>query len=144
MVETIELKKIICNCIIDKLELDLQGMTDAHQAAADQAKSEDFKAESKWDTRAIEAGYLAGAQNRRVKELEIELINLKNLKNSVRELTNVAIGALVKANGCCYFITTQSGGFKVEVNNRLYSVISINSPIANKLLEDEIEIESII
>jgi hypothetical protein len=143
MVETIELKKIICNCIIEKLELDLQGMMHAQQAAAEQAKSEDFKAESKWDTRAIEAGYLAGAQKKRVKELEIELINLNNLKKSIRVFSDVAIGALVYANESFYFLTAQSGGFKVKVDGKLYSVISINSPIAKKLLEEEIEIKSI-
>jgi hypothetical protein len=143
MVKTIQLKKTICESIIDKLQHDLHGMVSAQKAAADQAQSEDFKAESKWDTRAIEAGYLAGAQTKRVKELEIELINLKLLRDSIREMDDISIGALVYANNCKYFLTAQSGGFKVEVENNLYSVISMNSPIAQKLFEEEIEIENI-
>ncbi len=143
MVETIELKKTICHRIIEKLEADLVGMSNAQKAATQQAQSEDFKSESKWDTRAIEAGYLAGAQIKRVKELEIEIATLRSLKNSVRQLDEVNIGALVEASGNIYFLTSQSGGFKVEVKGKIYSVISIKSPIAIKLIEEEIEITNI-
>ena len=54
-------------------------------ASSDQLiKSGDLKAESKWDTRAIEAGYLASAQKKRLKELEMELISLKNLEKNIK------------------------------------------------------------
>lgn len=120
--------------ISEELELAIQAM----KSSKDLAQSEDFKSESKWDTRSIEAGYLAGAQEKRVKELEVELHNLKSL--NIDDKDTMAVGAIVETEDKTYFITVNTGGQKIQVNEKIVHVVSMNSPIGLKLIDEEIEI----
>jgi len=113
-------------------------------ASSDQLiKSGDLKAESKWDTRAIEAGYLASAQKKRLKELEMELISLKNLEKNISSTDDISLGALITTDSKTYIITALTGGFKVKFKQNEVQVISLSAPIVKKLRDDEIEIINI-
>ena len=129
--------------IEQKICADILASQNALRSTKELASSEEFKAESKWDTRGIEAGYLAGAQERRVKELEIELITIKALSSNLRTQESVNIGAIIWTNDRNYFITSQSGGFDIQVDSMLFKVISFKSPIYKKLLNEEIDINEI-
>ena len=129
--------KIVQELIIS-VKKDLQETRQAVASAKDLAQSEDFKSESKWDTRSIEAGYLAGAQEKRVKELEIELANLENL--NLNQKDTAVPGALITTQNKLYFLTVSTGGHKIKTEQGLVHVVSMNSPIGQKLIEEEIDI----
>lgn len=132
------MKNKIVQELINSVKKDLQEATHAVASAKDLAQSEDFKSESKWDTRSIEAGYLAGAQEKRVKELEIELANLVNL--NLDQKKTIAPGTLIKTQDKLYFLTVSTGGHKIETEQGLVHVVTMNSPIGQKLIEEEIDI----
>jgi hypothetical protein len=104
----------------------------------DLAQSEDLKSEGKYDTRGIEAGYLAGAQEKRVKELEIELSNLENL--NIENKDSIVPGALVETEDRVYFLTVSTGGHKIKSHKGLVHVVSMHSPIGQKLIDEELEV----
>mgnify|MGYP000657499077 CR=1 FL=1 len=132
----IQLKKDIINYCLSKLQEDLQSASDALSSTKELASGAEMKAESKWDTRGIEAGFLAGAQQKRVTQIEIELAALKELGDNLRRQDSVGIGSVVVCEDKKYFITSKTGGMKFKE----YTIVSISSPVALKLLDDEIEI----
>lgn len=132
------MKNKIVQQLIEKMAKDLEHLKEALQTAKGLAQSEEFKAESKWDTRSIEAGYLAGAQEKRVKELEGELTQLKNLNLDKKE--TITPGALVTTEDKLYFITLGTGGHKIKMPQGIVHIISLHSPLGQKLVDEEIEI----
>ena len=78
----------------------------------------DIKSDGKYDTRATEAGYLAGAQKKRVEELKNDLNRLRALPiKTFSSEQGVAVGALMELE--CekrvshYFISPSLGYFSV-------------------------------
>lgn len=132
------MKTKIIKELIHSVQKDLDEARQAVTSAKNLAQSEDFKSESKWDTRSIEAGYLAGAQEKRVKELEIELANLENLNLTIK--VTIVPGALITTEDKLYFLTVSTGGHKMKTDQGLVHVVSLNSPIGQKLIEEEITI----
>jgi len=103
-------------------------------------QSGDLKAESKWDTRAIEAGYLASAQEARLKQLELELNLLRNIQNHIKiESVIIKAGSIVllEANEeeKYYFVTQKTGGHKIKLADldSEINVVSLDSPIGKEL-----------
>ena len=111
----------------------------------------DIKSDGKYDTRATEAGYLAGAQKRRVEELKNDLNRLKALPiKSLSSDHGVAVGALMELE--CdkrvshYFISPSSGGETLKIEETSIQIISPNSPISIAAFglnqEDSFELET--
>jgi hypothetical protein len=73
-------KKLILDQLIENLEADLSAITVAAKTSHDYVTSGDVKSDGKYDTRAIEAAYLAGAQEKRVEEIKLDLQMLKDLE----------------------------------------------------------------
>ncbi len=139
-----------CRSNMDKIDI-LEILVNSIQTEFDHAKvtfestkklvqSGDLKAESKWDTRAIEAGYLASAQEARLKQLELELNLLKNIKNHIKNKSDIIKAgsiAFVDVDGDerCYFVTQKTGGHKLKIKNYEFEihVISLDSPMGNEL-----------
>lgn len=134
------MKEELLNLVILNIEEKLFEAKKVLEASFELVKSGDLKSESKWDTRGIEAGYLASAQERRFREIELELLGLKNLKDKKENKNLIGIGSIVETEDKNYFITPTTGGIKIELNKKLYHIISIGSPMAKKLLDEEIEI----
>jgi HD superfamily phosphohydrolase len=137
------IKTNIIKQLLVKLESDKSGSAEALSSTKSLASSKEFIAESKWDTRGIEAGYLAGAQEKRIKELEIEITALKFLDKNLRIINEVEIGALVWTDDKNYFITSGTGGIDVDTSDGVFKVISRKSPLFKKLFDEEIEIVKI-
>jgi hypothetical protein len=74
------LKQKIVFKIIEKLESELAVMSKAALEAREAATHEESVAEDKYDTRGLEASYLAGAQARRVAELQWIIHSYQNLE----------------------------------------------------------------
>jgi len=95
----------------------------------------DIKSDGKYDTRATEAGYLAGAQKRRVEELKNDLNRFRALPiKAFSSDKGVAVGALMELE--CekrishYFISSSSGGETLKIEETSIQIISHNSPIS--------------
>lgn len=76
-------KKQWIKAFITSLEKEIQLLKGAAIATLDAATNEESKPENQYDTRALEASYLAGAQAKRVNEIEtvIQLFHTMNFKN---------------------------------------------------------------
>ncbi len=131
-----------------------QELASAEAASADTssyARDGDVKSDGKYDTRGIEAGYLASAQLKRVEELKLELQMLE--ETPLRKFAaddEVGLGALVDIalNGQTrrYFLASTAGGTILNVDGTIVLVISIFSPIGDAALGarvgEEFELET--
>ncbi|MAZ48597.1 MAG: hypothetical protein CME65_08535 [Halobacteriovoraceae bacterium] len=128
------LKTKIKEHLLEKAKADLSAALEANESASDYKGSDDLKQEGKYDTRAIEAGYLAGAQAKRVEELKLEVQMIEELP--VRDFESgeaAAVGALVKLlhNEIerLYFLSSTAGGSMLNIDGSPVLVISVFSPI---------------
>jgi transcription elongation GreA/GreB family factor len=120
--------------VIGALEDDLEALRSAAAAAHAGATHADSKSEGKYDTRAIEASYLAGAQARRVAELEADCRRLHSM--DVRAFADddaIDVGAVVKLEGdgktSVYLLAPCAGGMRVELNGTTVVLITPQSPM---------------
>lgn len=109
---------------------------DAHAAATDPGS----KAESKYDTRSLEASYLAAGQARQVDELAASIRLFDGLElTPFSKGDAIDAGALVElANGneCSFFLLVPGGGgMDVAVDGREVTLLSPDSPLYRKLLD---------
>ncbi len=132
-------KTRILKQLVAQLEVVLTASQVSAEAARDAAVNEESKSEDKHDTRSIEAGYLAGAQRKRVSELK-ELINyFKVLKpRSFANIEAISATALcrleVDGQDLCYFVLPQGGGLKTEIDGVEVQTITPLTPLGEALL----------
>ena len=132
-------KKRLFEEILAELRSDVETMLAAAQATHKEATHEDNKAESKYDTRGLEASYLAEGQARQAEEAEATLARFEKL--SLREFEtgeSIALGALVEVsiNGYrdVYFFGPGSGGREIEFEDREVTIITGEAPLGRLLL----------
>lgn len=135
--------------IIETLEADLAIARDALKASHEAATHAESKAENKYDTRGLEAAYLADGQRRRAHEIEAALSSYRNLP--VRSLVDevIKLGALVSlelaGDSRWVFLGPDAAGLRVAVGNTEVLVISPRSPLGQALLGrregDEVEVQ---
>ena len=109
--------------------------------ARDEATNDETKQESRYDTRAIEAGYLAEAQSRRLAEV----------KRTLEQVLQIPVSqGRTRVDGPClvavrdeddaerwYFVGPASGGLRVEVEGTLVRVVTPASPLGAALIGTE-------
>jgi len=125
--------------IVEALSDNLTVLDKAARAAHAEATHESSKAENKYDTRGLEAAYLAVGQARQAREIHesIKVYRALHLKefgatepidlSAVVELeTERTIGT--------YFIGPRSGGLEVEFEGAEITVITPQSPLGQQLM----------
>lgn len=127
------------------LKLAIQSAQNTYQDAT----HEDSKAENKYDTRGLEASYLAGAQAKRVTELKeaLTLISLLKLRSFADE-TPIAITALVQLSSdeksFWIFLLPKGGGLNLNFEGQIIQIVTPESPIGSQLVgklnEDEVQV----
>lgn len=126
--------------ILHQLEQDRDLALAAALTARDAATHEENIAENKYDTLALEAGYLAEGQSRRLQEIIAGLHAWQNLKlRHFDDETPIQVGALVTLEDACggqqtLFLGPDGAGLKVRVEGRIITVITPHSPIGRQLL----------
>lgn len=132
-----ELKEKILAQLKIQLQADLDAATQAYETAHNLVTDEQLKAEGKYDTRAIEAGYLAGAQKKRKEELEQEIALIEevsldhtNQKVCVGSLAQVEFNKMKR----WYFVSSTSGGTMLNIDGVGVLVISAFSPIGSEMI----------
>lgn len=133
-------KRALIQKIVAKLTDELEVYFRAANASRAEATHEQSKAESKYDTRGLEASYLARGQSRQMAELEAAIEEFDRLE--AREFAaadGIEIGALVEleADGerTLYFIGPRAGGTEIEFEKKEIVVITPQSPLGSQLME---------
>lgn len=108
------------------------------------ATHEDAKAENKYDTRALEASYLAESQSKRAMGIQqtINVYKALTVKNFADDET-IALGALVyleepDGGHRYYFLGPRGGGTKVSFGELEVTILTGASPLGELLLGKEV------
>jgi hypothetical protein len=135
-------KSSVISEILAKLETELATNLQAAKAAAAAATDGDSKAENKYDTRNLEASYIARGQALRVAELQQAVADFTELAHFPAAGLTVRTGMLVQVETPTgldhYFIGPSGGGIEVKVDGVEVMVISVTSPLGAKLLQRRI------
>src|SRR5947209_20192621 len=116
-------KKQLLKQIVVSLTESLELLEKAARASHAEATHESSKAESKYDTRGLEAAYLAGGQARQAREIldSIKLYQSLPLQAFTAkdpiDLTAV-VELLVDGSSSTYFLGPKNGGMEVECNGK--------------------------
>lgn len=128
------LKQIVVS-LTDSLGL----LEKAARASHAEATHESSKAENKYDTRGLEAAYLAGGQARLAKDLvdSIKIYESLALKEfAAGEPTDLTALVELESDGArsIYFIGPKNGGLEVEFGRKQVTVITPQSPLGQNLM----------
>ncbi len=131
-------KRLLIKKIIERLTAELAVYYRAAQFSRAEATHEQNKAESKYDTRGLEASYLARGQSKQAAELETAIETYRELK--VRAFAPgepIQTGAVVEVeqdgDTNAYFIGPCAGGTEVIQDKREVLVITLQSPLGEQL-----------
>ncbi len=132
-------KTAVLNLIISALQTELAAAIREAQGTIDEATHPDNKAENKYDTRSLEASYLARGQSLRVGELEESVGAFQVLSIPGRSGGSVVtLGSLIEVEGPegrpCYFIGPSAGGTEVVWEGREILVLTPGSPLGGRFL----------
>ncbi len=133
-------KQKLIDKICQQLEADLLAQKAAAKATYEAATNEESKPENEYDTRALEASYLAGAQAKRVSEIEAQLTVYKYIEiKDFTSKTPIASTALVelldeKEKRSFIFLLPQGGGLNISWEGKQLQVITLNSPLGEALV----------
>ena len=132
-------KQAILNQIIAQLDKELESYARSARAAHAEATDEQNKAENKYDTRGLEASYLARGQSKQAAETLEARQHYETL--AVREFgpkDPIDIGALLEteSNGerSWYFVGPRAGGTEVIEDGHTVLVITPQSPLGRQLM----------
>ena len=129
-------KRELLDRIVTRLQAELELLTTAALATHAEATDEENKAEDKYDTRGLEASYLAHGQSKAAEETALALAQFQTL--TLRDFAAgepIGLGALVALDGPGrYFIGPRAGGTEIKLNGATILVITPQSPLGRQLL----------
>ncbi len=132
-------KRAILKKITDKLIGELEVYFRAAEYARAEATHEQNKAENKYDTRGLEASYLARGQSKQAAELEAAIVEFEKLgTKKFAPGDAIAVGALVELEQLgeknFYFLGPRAGGTEIEHDRKEILVITPQSPLGEQLM----------
>jgi transcription elongation GreA/GreB family factor len=133
-------KRAVIQKILAKLTGELEVYFRAAAYARAEATHESNKAENKYDTRGLEASYLARGQSKQAAELEAAIAEYQKL--GVQKFSPAAainLGALIELELAgeknFYFLGPRAGGTEIEHDRKEILVITPQSPLGEQLIE---------
>ena len=133
-------KRALVRKIIAQLDAELEGFAKSARSAHADATDPQSKAENKYDTRGLEASYLARGQSRQAMETAQARQQFEELP--LREFgagEAIDLGALVELEGegasTLYFIGPRAGGAEILHEKKTVLVITPHSPLGRQLIE---------
>ena len=132
-------KRAIIKKIIARLTEELQVYFRAAHASRTEATHESSKAENKYDTRGLEASYLARGQSKQAAEIEAAITEFEKLPVKKFDVDEpISLGALVElendGENLFYFIGPRAGGTEILHDKKEILVITPQSPLGEQLL----------
>ena len=144
-------KRLLLETVITSLAAELEVLLKAALDAKEASTNEESKPENQYDTRGLEASYLAGAQAQRSLEMTNAIKDLKQLKlldfDENTPITTTAFVELEDEEGEIkhFFILPQYGGVKIDCNGKTVKTLSPESPLGLALIQksqgDSIEVK---
>lgn len=137
--------------ILKTLQHDLDALIETSNIAKEAATAEESKAENKYDTRGLEASYLAGAQSKRALVLQEQIYNLTNLKLKIySDDTAIASTAIVEVSAndktMTFFLLPTAGGLSIKSNGKEIKTLTVEAPLGRELLDklvgDEVTLQT--
>lgn len=131
-------KQVVLDQIIATLTSELSALTRAANDAFAAATDPDSKAENKYDTRSLEASYVARGQAQRVAELQ-EAVHIFKAMSAEPQGPEAAIGMGTLVNletpegPAYYLVAAHAGGTEVRVDGHDLYVITLASPLGRRL-----------
>ncbi|MFM2081752.1 MAG: hypothetical protein RL380_443 [Verrucomicrobiota bacterium] len=132
-------KRTLLKKILAQLQAELAVYVRASLASRTEATHESSKAESKYDTRGLEASYLAHGQSKQAMEIEAAIAEFGRLE--ARQFADgdaIGIGALVQVEvggeKSFYFLGPRAGGTEVVQDKNEILVITPSSPLGSQLV----------
>lgn len=132
-------KRELLTQLLAALEAEVAAMTRAALETHAEATDEENKAEDKYDTRGLEASYLAHGQSRAAEEAAQAVAQFRALP--ARDFTAadpISLGALVtvETNGrpAYYFVGPRAGGTEVKHEGQTVMVVTPQSPLGRQLV----------
>ncbi len=132
-------KRAIIKKIIARLTDELEIYFRAAKFSRAEATHESSKAESKYDTRGLEASYLARGQSKQAAEIEAAIAEFEKL--TVKKFgadEPIGLGALVEletgGENLFYFIGPRAGGTEILHDKIEIFVITPQSPLGEQLM----------
>ena len=131
-------KRVLIKKIIARLAEELETYFRAAQFSRAEATHESSKAENKYDTRGLEASYLARGQSKQAAEIKSAIAAFEELPAKKFGVDDaVDLGALVElehgGKRSFYFIGPRAGGTEVLHDKREILVITPQSPLGAQL-----------
>ncbi len=131
-------KSELLQMIVSQKEEKLDLLVKAAFEAKEFSTNEESKAENKYDTRGLEASYLASGQVQRAKKLQEEIYLLKKVNlEPYPEESSIGIGALVELlvdeTQKKILFVLPSGGEEVSFSGLKVQSVTIESPIGKKI-----------
>ena len=130
-------KAAVIQKILEVLRSELETYVRAAKFSHAEATDEENRAENKYDTRGLEASYLAAGQANKVADLESALKTFEGLKEQSASDT-VEIGSLIELqqDGFVewYFVGPTAGGTEIEIDGTEVLVITPESPLGSQLM----------
>jgi transcription elongation GreA/GreB family factor len=132
-------KRALVKKIVAQIQSELESYAKAARSAHAEATHEQNKAENKYDTRGLEAAYLAGAQSRQAAAAQQAIEDFGKL--AVKDFAasdSIELTALVelesKGERSLYFIGPCKGGLEVQQNGREILVLTPQAPLGQQLV----------
>ena len=133
-------KVALLKAVILNLEESLSSIVTLANEAKAEATNEESKAENKYDTRGLEASYLAGGQAKRADEFKQTIDRLQKIEiQNFKEGDLIGMTTLIHIidqdeNEKWLFILPFAGGTKIQFKNHEILVITPQSPMGQKLM----------
>lgn len=115
----------------------------AARAAHFEATDEQSKAENKYDTRGLEASYLARGQAKKVKEVESAIEQFRALDSAMPpSAPSIQMGSLVglknRKGTSWYFMGPRAGGMEIIQGVHEILVITPHSPLGSQMMGHQV------
>ena len=131
-------KSLLIDEIVRVLNEELTTILSAAKFAREAATHEESKPEDQYDTRGLEASYLAGAQSERALQIERLIAMYKQLPvTTIQSNEQIGIGSLIEIESNrkrqWYFLVQQGGGISVTLDGKTILVITPSAPLGEAI-----------
>ena len=131
-------KSELFQMVLENLRGRLNILVESALTAKEASTNEESKAENKYDTRGLEASYLASGQARRAQELKEKIFNTEKveLRNfGPDDSINVSAYVHIQVNEDQeqYIFILPAGGIEVEFRGKKIRTLSIDAPLGQQL-----------
>lgn len=132
-------KTALIEQIIAALTAELEGYARSARSAQAEATDEQSKAENKYDTRGLEASYLARGQSRQAADVGLAIQQFQRLAAPpFSPKAPIDLGALVEmehlGERTLYFLGPCAGGTEVTAEEKTVVVITPQSPLGQQIM----------